>query len=162
MRHCMKEIPKRIVSIVFMILTVFITTNCASDNTEEKMKQDVKNYFKYVEENNFPAVLKLSSGNNFDDEGGQQADFFFIKTNYAKINPNDSLLKDMKIEDSYIISPQIKSKQIVFEIKPENDSLNLIRPLILSFIFDVPYQENSMDVRINNRFEWRDNKPDFK
>ena len=144
----------------FFILSFSLFLSCKSENNDQDMKNDVTNYFMTIKKNNIEETKKLFSENGYDNSGIVPADAFFIKSNYKRINP-DSLVKSMKIKDSYIISPNIKTKQIEFVLNAENDSLNIVKPLIITFEFPVPYKKNSMTLSLQNMFEWRDNKPDF-
>jgi len=121
------------------------------------MKNDVIKYFQTVKEDKLEENKKLFANNGLDYSGLVPANFFFIKKNYDRIKP-DSLIKKMKIEDSYIISPQIKTKKIEFTIEAINDPSNLVKPLILVFEFPVPYQENAMTMEMHNFLEWQNNK----
>ena len=144
----------------FFILSFSLFLSCKSENNDQDMKNDVINYFMTIKKDNIEETKKLFSENGYDNSGIVPADAFFIKSNYKRINP-DSLVKSMKIKDSYIISPNIKTKQIEFVLNAENDSLNIVKPLIITFEFPVPYKKNSMTLSTQNMFEWRDNKPDF-
>ena len=144
----------------FFILSFSVLLNCKSENNDQDMKNDVINYFMTIKKDNIEETKKLFSENGQDNSGIVPANVFFIKSNYKRINP-DSLVKSMTIIDSYIISPNIKSKKIEFVLNAENDSLNIVKPLIITFEFPVPYKKNSMTLWIQNMFEWRDNKSDL-
>ena len=147
-------------SLFFSILSFSLFLSCKIENNDQDMKNDVTNYFMTIKKDSIEETKKLFSENGQDNSGIIPADVFFIKSNYKRINP-DSLVKNMKIKDSYIISPNIKSKQIEFVLNAENDSLNIVKPLIITFEFPVPYKKNSMTLSIQNMFEWRDNKSDL-
>lgn len=67
----------------------------------------------------------------------------------------------MNIDDSFIISPEIKIKKIEFIVEAKNDTLNMVKPLIITFGFPVPYKEKSMTLTLKNALKWRDNKSEF-
>lgn len=154
----MKTVPIQI--LLTLIFCIFSLSSCKK-NYDEEMKNEVVKYFETVKNDDLESNKILFSDNDFDFSGLAPANFHFIKTNYNRIKP-DLLIKNMKIEDSYNLSPEIKIKKIEFSIPAENDSLNLIKPLIISFEFPVPYKKNSIKLWLHNQFEWRDNKSSFK
>lgn len=133
---------------------------CCQSNNDEKMKNDVIKYFETVKNNDKKENEKLFSKNGFDYSGIIPANFHFIRENYSRINP-DSLSKKMSIDDSFIISPEIKIKKIEFIVEAKNDTLNMVKPLIITFGFPVPYKEKSMTLTLKNALKWRDNKSEF-
>ncbi len=158
MRHFMKTVPIR--TLVTFIICTFSLLSCKK-NYDEEMKNEVVKYFETVKNDDLESNKFLFSDNDADFSGLAPANFHFIKNNYDRIKP-DSLIKKINIEDSYNLSPEIKIKKIEFSIPAENDSLNLIKPLIISFEFPVPYKKNAMKLWLHNQFEWRDNKSSFK
>ncbi|KIA82619.1 hypothetical protein [Kaistella jeonii] len=147
--------------LIFSITCFLLLSGCKSKNNDQEMKNDVSNYFMSIKKGDTAETKKLFSENGQDNSGIVPANIFFIKSNYKRIKP-DSIIKSMKIEDSYIISPNIKSKKIEFVLNAETDSLKIVKPLIMTFEFPVPYKKNSMTLWIQNMFEWRDNKTDIK
>lgn len=155
----MKIFQKLKTSCLISFFAVLCLTNCTKENTDAEIEQDIITYFKTIKSNNLEENKKLFSKSDFPEVGTIQSDFYFIKDNYDKINPDNKLVKNIKVIDSFILSPNIKAKYVIFEIKARKDSQNIVRPLIIEFRFPVPYKSNSMTLNLDNQFEWKKNIP---
>ncbi|ASW73628.1 hypothetical protein IQ37_19325 [Chryseobacterium piperi] len=122
---------------------------------EEQIKNTVKEYLKAVKENDLQKVYGL-----IDDSdtffGGIQGEFYFLKKNYDKINPNNILLKNIKVKDTVVTFAQNKQKYVQYVIKKENDSNYLKKPLIITFMFYKPVGYNKIynSVILQNHIGW--------
>jgi len=144
--------------ILVYILSICLL-GCSTQNDEDRIKQDLITYFKTIENNNLDENKKLFMNLINPQVCTIQGDFYFIKKNYNKINQKRRLLKQIKVVDSFILSPNIKSKYVIFKIKADKE---LVRPQQIEFCFPVPYKENSMTLNLKNQFEWKRNIPAYK
>ncbi|PTT36128.1 hypothetical protein DBR28_11425 [Chryseobacterium sp. HMWF028] len=124
---------------IFVIPIVLSISCCVNhkQKDEEQIKDTVSKYWHSVKKNNVKECLSL-----FEDvenySGVVQSDVFFLIKNYDKINPNDILLKNIKIKDTVVMFAENKQKYVQYIIKNENDTTYLKKPLIITFMFYKP------------------------
>lgn len=145
--------------IKYVLATLFLLNiSCCINQKkkdEEQIKDTVTKYWKAVKEDKVEECLNL-----FEDvenyEGGVQSDIYFLHKNYDKINPNDILLKNIKVKDTVVMFAQNKQKYVQYVIKKENDSNYMKKPLIITFMFYKPVGYNKIFNRavLQNHIGW--------
>lgn len=135
----------KVINYILGILFLLNINCCVNQKKkdEEQIKDTVTKYWKAVKENKVEECLNL-----FEDvenyKGGVQSDIYFLHKNYDKINPNDILLKNIRVKDTVVMFSQNKQKYVQYIIKKENDSNCLKKPLIITFMFYKPVGYNKI------------------
>lgn len=151
------------ISILLILLSISCCVN-QNKKDEEQIKETVRNFWATVKRNDFNGYKNLVEDNEIF-LGSMQAEFSFLHKNYDKINPNDALLKNIKIKDTSIASPNTQQKYVRYIIKKQNDTNNLQKPLIITLLFYKPVGYNKIFNRkiLQNHIGWdKDQKPIFK
>ena len=144
----------RYITILLVLLNISCCVN-QKQKDEEQIKDTINKYWHSVKENNVKECLSL-----FEDvenySGVVQSDLFFLNKNYDKINPNNILLKNIKIKDTTVMFAENKQKYVQYMIKKENDTTYLKKPLIITFMFYKPVGYNKIFNRavLQNSSNW--------
>ncbi|MCD1117449.1 hypothetical protein [Chryseobacterium turcicum] len=140
-----------------IILLIFFSTSCVNkkNKDEQQIKETVQEFWKKAKINDFEGYKKLVE----DPDvflGSMQAELNFIHKNYDQINPNDILLKNIKVKDTSIAGPNVHQKYVQYIIKKENDSNYLKKPLIITLLFYKPVGYNKIFNRkiLQNHIGW--------
>jgi len=145
------------------ILVILLSTSCVNqkEKDEQQIKNTVREYWKAVKENDLQKCNSLIE----DSEtyfGGIQGQFYFLQKNYDKINPNDILLKNIKVKDTTATIPSVKLKYVQYFIKDQNDPNNLKKPLIITYLFykEIGYNKIFNASILQNHIGWgKEQKP---
>lgn len=147
---------------IILLLSIISTVSCC---TNQKNKDDteirtvVKKYFSTIENNDLNGFSKLIS-NSDKFPGGISSYLFFLNNNYSKINPDNILLKNIKIKDTFDIGEH--QKYILFVLKkpkPKPFETNQDLRMYLFFRKAVGYDKISEIFIIGNIPDWEDQKP---
>jgi len=135
----------KIIKYILAILFLLNISCCVNQNKkdEEQIKTTVQKFWKTIKDDDSESYKNLFD-NNETFFGGIQADFYFLRKNYDKINPNDILVKNIKIKDTTVMFAENKQKYVQYVIKKENDSNNLKKPLIITLMFYKPVGYNKI------------------
>lgn len=124
---------------LYLVLFLFYT-GCVSQEQKDKeqIKKTVLKYWKAVRENNLPMYNSLIYDAE-NDPGVTASELFFLNKHYNEINSKKDLLNSIKVKDTTdIFMPSIKMKYVQYVYKKENDTNNLKKPLIITFLFFKP------------------------
>lgn len=124
---------------ILVLLVAFSVTSCVNrqKKDEEQIKSTVHQFWRTIQKNDLEKYQLLF----YDNEtffGGIQSDFYFLRKNYNRINPNNKLLMDIKIKDTTIMFVGNKQKYVQYIIEKENDSNNIRKPLVITLMFYKP------------------------
>ncbi len=147
----------KVIKYILGILFLLNISGCVNQKKkdEEQIKNTVKEYWKAVKENDLQKAYNL-----IDDSdtffGGIQGEFYFLKKNYDVINPNNILLKNIKVKDTVVMFAQNKQKYVRYIVKKEKDSSHSKKPLIKTFMFYKPAGYNKIynAVILQNHIGW--------
>jgi len=125
--------------ILYLFLSVFCISCVSQDQKDnEEIKVTVTKYWKSVRENN----LQLYNSLIYDSEnypGVTASELFFLNKHYNDINSKKDLLNNIKVKDTIdAFIPSVKMKYVQYIYKKENDTNNLKKPLIITFMFYKP------------------------
>ena len=140
------------------ILLILLNISCCVNQKkkdEEQIRETVQKFWGKAKINDFEGYKNLVADPGIFS-GAMQVDLNFLHKNYEKINPNDILLKNIKVKDTSIAGPSIHQKYVQYVIKKENDSNNLRRPLIITLLFYKPVGYNKIFNRsiLRNHIGW--------
>lgn len=125
------------ISIALFLLSISCCVN-QKEKDEDQIKNTVKKYWKAVKENNLPLYRSMI----YDSEkypGVTSSELFFLNKHYDYVNSKKNPLTNIKIKDTTdIFMPSVKMKYVQYVYKNENDSNNLKKPLIITFLFYKP------------------------
>ncbi|CAA7391641.1 hypothetical protein [Chryseobacterium fistulae] len=122
------------------ILSILLSFSCCVNQKkkdEEQIKETVQKFWEKAKINDFEGYRRLIADPGVFS-GVMQVDLNFIHKNYDKINPNDILLKDIKVKDTSIAGPNMHQKYVQYVIKKENDTNYVKKPLIITLLFYKP------------------------
>lgn len=122
--------------LVLLLMCLGCISQDKKDNAE--IKNTVTQYWKAVRENDLQSYNNLiyDSGNY---PGVISSELFFLNKHYNEINSKKDLLNNIKIKDTTdIFIPSVKMKYVQYIYKKENDSNNLKKPLVITFMFYKP------------------------
>lgn len=138
---------------IFKILIICVLTSCINQKQkdEEQIKNTVRRFWLSVKENDFETYKSLNENSDMFI-GIMHMEFSFLHKNYEKINPNDYLIKDIKIKDTVLVG---KQKYVQYYIK-STDTIRGKAPLIITLEFYKPigYDKLSNAVVLKNHLEW--------
>ncbi|AYZ36302.1 hypothetical protein EGY07_12295 [Chryseobacterium indologenes] len=142
------------ISLILILLSISCCVN-QKQKDEEEIKNTIREYWKAVKTNDLQKCNSLI----YDNEtffGVIQGEFYFLHDNYNKVNPNDILLKNIKIKDTVVMFAENKQKYVQYTIKKENDTTYLKKPLIITFMFYRPVGFNKIynPVILENHIGW--------
>jgi len=124
------------ITIILFLLSISSCVNQRKKD-DEQIKNTITEYLKAVKENDLQKCKSLiEDGETYS--GGIQGQFYFLQKNYERINPNNVLLKNIKIKDTIGTIPSVKLKYVQYTIKKDNDNTYLKKPLIITFMFYKP------------------------
>jgi len=130
------------ISLILILLSISCCVN-QKQKDEEQIKNTIKEYWTAIKNNDLEGYKNLfDESENF--AGAMQADLYFLHKNYNKINPNDILLKNIKIKDTVVMFAENKQKYVQYTIKKENDTNLIKKPLIITLMFFKPVGYNKI------------------
>ena len=102
--------------IILIAISIFALNSCKNlkNADNEQIKKTTIAYFKAIERNDTLMYKKIYKIN----DGGDMYEFNFMQRNYQKINPNNILLKNMKVKDTF--SAGVNQKYVEFILKKPN------------------------------------------
>lgn len=144
-------------NLILIFASSILILSCAPSKNwdNEQIKKTVTNYFNAIKENDTIGYKKIYALN----DGGDYYDFNFLKRNYSKINPNNILLKNIKVKDTFNM---VQKKYVVFTFKklnPKPFEYNQDLKMYLLFWKQVGYDKIYEMYIIGNMPEWEDQKP---
>ena len=140
---------------ILLSLIVLVSCNISKNSDNEQIKNTVINYFNSIKKNDTLGYKKIYQLN----DGGDFYDFNFLKRNYSKINPNNILLKNIKVKDTFNM---VEKKYVMFTFKKANPKpfeYNQDLKMYLLFWKQVGYDKIYEMYIIGNMPEWEDQKP---
>lgn len=148
---------KKIILIFISVISI-LSCNVSKNNDNEQIKKTVIQYFNSIKENDSLQYRKLIY---FSDKfpGGTSSDLFFLHKNFSKINPNNILLKNIKVKDTFNL---VKKKYVMFTFKKNNSKpfeYNQDLKMYLLFWNEVGYDKIYEIYIIGNMPEWEDQEP---
>lgn len=129
----------KIIKYIPIILILFSISCCVNQQKkdEDQIKETVLKFWEKAKVNDFEGYKNLVAEPGIF-VGAMQVDLNFIHKNYDKINPNDVLLKNIKVKDTSIAGPNVNQKYVQYVIKKENDTNYIKKPLIITLLFYKP------------------------
>lgn len=146
------------------ILLILFSVSCCVNQTkkdEEQIKETVQKFWETAKVNDFEGYKNLVADPDIFS-GVMQTELNFLHKNYDKINPNDILLKNIKIKDTIVRFPQNKQKYVKYVFKSKNDSNSLKKPLIITLMFYKPigFDKIYYPLILQNHIGWdKEQKP---
>ena len=140
------------------ILSILFSVSCCVNQKkkdEEQIKETVQKFWKKAKINDFAGYKSLVADPDIFS-GVMQVELNFIHKNYDRINPNDILLKNIKVKDTSIAGSNVSQKYVQYVIKKENDTTYLKKPLIITLLFYKPVGYNKIFNRkiLQNHIGW--------
>ncbi|AZI41149.1 hypothetical protein [Epilithonimonas vandammei] len=143
---------------LILLFVVFVSTiSCKTiDSDNEQIKKTVHFFLNSIKKDDtltYKNIYKL-------DDGGDMYYFNFLKRNYSKINPNNTLLKNIKIKDTVDIG--VHQKYVMFTLKKPNYKpfeTNQDLRLYLMFWKKNGYNKIYQMYLIGDTPKWEDQKP---
>ncbi|AZI41148.1 hypothetical protein [Epilithonimonas vandammei] len=151
--------------LMFNFLLFFSISNIISCCTNQKnkdneqIKNTVNQYFKAIKNNNSADYNNIVSDSQ-ELPGATASDLFFLHKNYSKINPNNILLKNIKVKDTFNAGTQ--KKYVMFILKKPNYKpfeTNQDLKMYLMFWKNTGYDKIDQVFIIGNMPKWEDQKP---
>jgi len=143
--------------LILSVLVLVITVSCKTINKDnEQIKNTVNQYFKAVKNNDLSTYSALMY-NSEKAPGGIASDLFFLHKNYSKINPNNILLKNIKIKDTVDIG--VHQKYIMFTLKKPNYKpfeTNQDLKMYIMFWKEIGYNKRYQMYLIGDTPKWED------
>ena len=146
------------ITLIFILLASVLSCNISKNNDNEQIKKTVISYFNAIKKNDSIEYGKLIYHSN-ELPGDTSSDLFFLHNNYSKINPNNILLKNIKVKDTFNM---VEKKYVEFTFKKANPKpfeYNQDLKMYLLFWKEVGYDKIYEMYIIGNMPEWEDQKP---
>lgn len=144
-------------NLIFIIALLLSTKECKTSNKDDvKIKNTVITYLNSIKNGD---TLSYKSAYKMDD-GGDMYEYNFLRRNYTKINPNNILLKNMKVKDTF--NAGVSKKYVMFTLKKPNYKpfeTNQDLRIYLMFWKNTGYDKIDQVFIIGNMPKWEDQKP---
>lgn len=143
--------------LIFINISNIISCCTSQKNKDnEQIKKVAIRYFDAIKRGDTVTYKSLYKLN----DGGDIFEFNFLKRNYSKINPHNTLFKNIKVKDTVNIG--VRPKYIMFTLKKPNYKpfeTNQDLKMYLMFWKNTGYNKVDQIFIIGNMAEWEDVKP---
>lgn len=145
-------------SIIIFVISILTIKSCGYSKNEDNLQiqKTTIAYFNAIEKNDTLMYKKVYKIN----DGGDASDLFFLNKNYQKINPNNILLKNIKVKDTF--NAGVYKKYVMFTLKKPNHKAsepNQDLRLYLMFWKNTGFDKIDQVFIIGNMPKWEDQKP---